>query len=252
MSSVLDAPVQEERAIRYPESDGQPMADNTLQFQWIVLIKENLATLFRDRDDVFVAGDLLWYPVEGQPKICRAPDTMVVFGRPKGYRGSYKQWEEDGLAPQVVFEVRSPANGFKEMLDKLAFYEAHGVEEYYTYDPDPERNDLTGFQRQEERLRPIDEMNGWVSPRLEIRFDMSGEELRIFAPDGQPFVSFSDLQQQREQAEQRATQAEQRATQAEQEREAERAARQQAEQERERLMARLREMGVEPEGDEEK
>jgi Uma2 family endonuclease len=50
---------------------------------------------------------------------------MVVFGRPKGYRGSYKQWEEDGLAPQVVFEVRSPANGFKEMLDKLAFYEQY-------------------------------------------------------------------------------------------------------------------------------
>jgi len=252
MSSVLDAPVQEERAIRYPESDGQPMADNTLQFQWIVLIKENLATLFRDRDDVFVAGDLLWYPVEGQPKICRAPDTMVVFGRPRGYRGSYKQWEEDGLAPQVVFEVRSPANSFKEMLDKLEFYEAYGVEEYYTYDPDPERNDLTVFQRQEERLRPIDEMNGWVSPRLGIRFDTSGAELRIFAPDGTPFRSHEEIEQERK-AEQKARQ------QAEQERESERAARQQAEQERdqerqraERLAARLREMGVDPEEGEEK
>jgi hypothetical protein len=172
---------------------------------------------------------------------------MVVFGRPKGYRGSYKQWEEDGLAPQVVFEVRSPANGFKEMLDKLAFYEAHGVEEYYTYDPDPERNDLTGFQRQEERLRPIDEMNGWVSPRLEIRFDTSGAELRIFAPDGTPFRSHEEIEQERK-AEQKARQ------QAEQERESERAARQQAEQERdqerqraERLAARLREMGIDPE-----
>lgn len=247
MSSVLDAPVQEERAIRYPESDGQPMADNTLQFQWIVLIKENLATLFREREDVFVAGDLLWYPVEGQPRICRAPDTMVVLGRPKGYRGSYKQWEEDGLAPQVVFEVRSPANGFKEMLEKLAFYEAYAVEEYYTYDPDPERNDLTGFQRQGERLRPIDEMNGWVSPRLGIRFDMSGAELRIFAPDGTPFRSHEEIEQERkaeqvarQQAEQRAMQAEQRAMQAEQ-----RAM--QAEQEREHLLAKLRELGVDPE-----
>ncbi|MBN3922825.1 MAG: Uma2 family endonuclease, partial [Nostoc sp. NMS4] len=26
----------------YPESDGQPMADNTEQFAWIVKIKENL------------------------------------------------------------------------------------------------------------------------------------------------------------------------------------------------------------------
>jgi Uma2 family endonuclease len=247
MSSVLDAPVQEERAIRYPESDGQPMADNTLQFQWIVLIKENLATLFREREDVFVAGDLLWYPVEGQPKICRAPDTMVVFGRPKGYRGSYKQWEEDGLAPQVVFEVRSPANTFKEMADKLLFYDSYGVEEYYLYDPEPEKNELTGFLRQADRLRTIDEMNGWTSPRLGIRFDTSGAELRIFAPDGTPFRSHEEIemeraaeQKARQQAEQRAMQAEQRATQAEQERDQER-------QRAERLAARLRELGIEPE-----
>lgn len=28
--------------IIYPDSDGQPMADNTKQFRWIVTIKENL------------------------------------------------------------------------------------------------------------------------------------------------------------------------------------------------------------------
>src|SRR5438270_12491003 len=36
----------------YPESDGQPTADNTRQFRWIVTIAGNLAALFRDRDDV--------------------------------------------------------------------------------------------------------------------------------------------------------------------------------------------------------
>ena len=47
----------------YPESDGQPMAENTEQYDWLVKIKENLEILFADRDDVFVAGDLLGYPV---------------------------------------------------------------------------------------------------------------------------------------------------------------------------------------------
>ena len=51
--------------IIYPESDGKPMADNTEQFNWIVKIKEGLEAMFADRPDVFVAGDLLWYPVEG-------------------------------------------------------------------------------------------------------------------------------------------------------------------------------------------
>ncbi len=57
------------------------MADNTKQFRWIVTIKENLEILFANVGDVFVAGDFLWYPVEGNKTICQAPDVMIVFGR---------------------------------------------------------------------------------------------------------------------------------------------------------------------------
>ncbi|MBV8313575.1 MAG: hypothetical protein JOZ53_01315 [Planctomycetaceae bacterium] len=44
----------------YPDSDGQPMADNTLQFEWITTIKGGLEAVFRDDPNVFVAGELLW------------------------------------------------------------------------------------------------------------------------------------------------------------------------------------------------
>ena len=63
----------------YPESDGQPMADNTKQFRWIVSIKEGLECLFQDDSNVFVAGELLWYPVEGDNVTRAAPDAMVAF-----------------------------------------------------------------------------------------------------------------------------------------------------------------------------
>ena len=72
----------------YPESDGQPMADNTIQFRWIMIIFYNLEWLFGDRPDVFITGDLFWYPLEGHSEIKHAPDVMVVFGRSKGDRGS--------------------------------------------------------------------------------------------------------------------------------------------------------------------
>jgi Uma2 family endonuclease len=49
--------------IDYPDSDGNPMSDNTEQYRWIVIIKENLEIMFADDPNVFVAGDLLWYPV---------------------------------------------------------------------------------------------------------------------------------------------------------------------------------------------
>ena len=124
--------------IIYPERDGQPMSDNTKQFRWIVTIQGGLDSLFAGDPSVFVAGDLLWYPVEGDNKTRIAPDAMVVFGRPKGDRGSYLQWREDNIPPQVVFEVLSPGNRLGEMLKKLKFYERYGVEEYYMYDPDHE------------------------------------------------------------------------------------------------------------------
>src|SRR5712691_3134264 len=182
--------------IQYPESDGNPMADNTLQFTWISIIKWGLEGVFRDRPDVFVAGDLLWYPVEGNNKLRAAPDAMVVFGRPKGDRGSYLQWQEDDIAPQAVFEVLSPGNRPLEMVQKERFYERYGVEEYYVFDPDSV--ELSGWLRQGELFRPIENMNGWVSPLLRIRFDVVNGELHITGPDGKRFLTPLELIEQRD------------------------------------------------------
>jgi Uma2 family endonuclease len=223
----------------YPDSDGQPMSDNTKQFRWIVLIKENLEILFAHDPQVFVAGDLLWYAVQGSPGLRVAPDAMVVFGRPKGDRGSYKQWEEENIAPQVVFEVLSPGNTLSEMSKKLLFYEHHGVEEYYLYDPD--RETLDGFIRGKQPiLEAIDNIQGWISPRLNIRFELTDSGLVIYRPDGEAFLTPVELRQQFEQGQQqtKAAQAQAEAAQAQAE-----AAQAQAE----RFAARLRELGVDPE-----
>jgi len=206
----------------YPDSDGQPMADNTKQFRWIVTIKENLERLFRDRSDVFVAGDLLWYPVQGDNTLRQAPDAMVAFGRPKGDRGSYKQWEEDNIPPQVVFEILSPGNRMGQMARKFQFYDRYGVEEYYVYDPDD--IELIGWQRSNGSLIVIEEMNGWVSPRLQIKFDLSQPELQIYYPDGSRFLTYLEI----------ATQLEQEQQQVEAERQRVEAERQRAEAERQR------------------
>src|SRR4051794_9404762 len=70
--------------IQYPERDGKPMADNTKQARWIFVLYGNLCALFREVSDVFVAADLFWYAVEGDPGAVQAPDVLVVFGRPRG------------------------------------------------------------------------------------------------------------------------------------------------------------------------
>ena len=182
--------------IFYPETDGLPMAENTLQFFWIVVLYGNLAAFFRDRDNVFVSGNQFWYPVQGHPEIVIAPDVYLVFGRPKGHRPSWKQWEEDNVPLTVVFEVRSPSNTDQEMADKRAFYNRHGVEEYYLYDP--HQNQFDCFLRRGTSLRRQRRRRSVVSPRLGIRFDLSGDEMAVFYPDGQPFLSFEDLKASQE------------------------------------------------------
>ena len=175
----------------YPDRDGLPMSDNTLQFRWITTIVGGLEALFIDDPNVFVAGDLLWYPIEGDNKTRAAPDAMVAFGRPKGDRGSYMQWCEDGIAPQVVFEVHSPGNRFGDLRRKFAFYERFGVEEYYLIYPDAIW--IEGWLRTADVLREIPELNGFVSPRCGFRFDVSENNLRILRPDGHAFRSYLEV-----------------------------------------------------------
>jgi Uma2 family endonuclease len=234
---LTQSPSSTQKNIIYPDSDGQPMADNTEQFKLIVWIKENLELLFANDPNIFVAGDLLWYPQEGENKLRQAPDVMVAFGRPKGYRGSYQQWLEDNIPPQVVFEIWSPGNRLSNMLKKFQFYERYGVEEYYLYEPDVV--ELTGWQRRNSRLESVDQIAGWVSPRLGVRFEFSDDKFQIYRPDGQPFLTFLELAQQRQQAQEIAEQERQRAEQ-------ERQRAEQAESELQALRDILRRRGINP------
>ncbi|MBL8865367.1 MAG: Uma2 family endonuclease [Planctomycetia bacterium] len=240
--------------IVYPESDGKPMADNTLQWDWMVKIVGELREMFAGQE-VFVAGDLFWYPVQGSPNIVTAPDGLVAFGRPHGYRGSYKQWEEDNIAPQVVFEVLSPNNTYGEMDEKRAFYEKYGVEEYYFIDP--YENEVEIYLRRGKRLIKQDDVFGIESPRLKIRFAKKDDELVILAPDGRTFQTreerveemLDEIEESRRLIQEERSRATDAVITAELERRKADEERRKADEEcaaKERLAAKLRELGVNP------
>jgi len=230
--------------IIYPDNDGNPMSENTEHFELIFWIEKNLELIFADCPQVFVAGDLLWYPIEGNNTIRQAPDVMVAFDRPKGYRGSYQQWLEGDIPPQVVFEILSPGNRLMEMTRKFAFYQHYGVEEYYVYSP--REAEINGWQGGKGILAEIPDLQSWVSPRLEVRFEIAENKLQLYRPDGRPFVSFLELDSQRQVAEERARTAEERARTAE---EQARNAEELLEKERQRsqaLLDRLQSLGIDP------
>lgn len=222
----------------YPESDGQPMAENTIQFRWITTIQGGIDAMFSDRDDVLVAGDLFWYPIEGDNTTRVAPDVMVVFGRPRGDRGSYMQWRENDVAPHVVFEVLSPGNTAVEMLNKLEFYDTFGVEEYYLFDP--QSMTFKAWHRESDRYLRLLKESPIHSPRLGLRFEIVNEAFIIKRPDGKEFETFVEMYHRAERERLRA------------EREQLRAEQEQLRAEKERLRAEhlakyLRSRGIDPE-----
>jgi len=221
--------LQTSQDVLYPDDDGLPLSENTKQLRLILTTQGGLESLFRD-EPVFVAGDLLWYPVEGSGE-SKAPNVMVIFGQDKKDRRSYRQWEEGNLGPQVMFEFVSTSNSQHEVeVEKLNFYQRHGVEEYYVHDP--ERGTLKGWIRQGNRLQPIAVMEGWQSPLLGIRFELVGQDMQLYYPNGERFSTYPELMMEREQERQRADQAER-----------------QLDEERQRsqkLAERLLELGIDP------
>ena len=171
-----------------------------------------------------------------KPAESKAPDVMVIFGQEKGDRRSYKQWEEGNLGSQVTFEFVSKTNSKEEVEgEKLRFYQKYGVEEYYIHDPD--EGTLKGWIREGSWFQPIVEMTGWISPRLEIRFELIGPDLQLYYPNGEPFETYPEIMAQRERERQLRQQAELRAEQAERECDRER-------QRAERLAERLRTLNI--------
>ena len=69
-------------------------------------------------------------------------------------------------------------------------------------------------------------MNGWISPRLGVRFELIDGQLRIYGPDQQPFVPASESKRQAREQQRQAEEQRRRA---------------------ERLAAQLKALGIEPE-----
>jgi Uma2 family endonuclease len=171
--------------LHYPSDNGELMSNDTLHFEWILFLYGAIQDAFGHRQDVFTACDLLWYPVEGRPDISRAPDAMVIFGRPKGHRPCWKQWEEAEIGPQFVAEVASKSNTEDEFREKLRFYEEYGVLECLVYDFT--RSTLSIWKRRSglDPLNLVCRNERWSSAPLGMEFRLQEDGgLGILLPGG--------------------------------------------------------------------
>ena len=197
--------------IRYPSSDGQPMAENEWQLTAMLEALQGLRAHYRHRLDVYVCGDLLIYYEEGDPAKSVAPDVFVVFGAPKHKRMTYKLWEEP-KAPDFILEVASPGTWEQDRGPKRILYEQLGVHEYWRFDPQGELFEprLQGSRLQNGHYRPIaptirDGRNVLPSVALGLDLRADGACVRFHDPEtGHDLETFEETMTARRAAESRA------------------------------------------------
>jgi Uma2 family endonuclease len=119
----------------YPESDGEPMAETPRHQQVMIDCMDILRSHFHGNPDVYVAGNMLLYYEEGNPRKSVSPDVFMVRGLSKKELRTYKTWEQPATL-DFVLEVASPSTYTRDFNEKMEIYaKILRVKEYCIYDP---------------------------------------------------------------------------------------------------------------------
>ena len=203
----------------------EPPLESSLHLQQFMLLLKCLDWLWKDRDDYFAAGNLTVYysPKQIKSEDFRGPDFFVMLGAEKHDRRSWTVWEENGQYPHIIIELLSDSTaktdrGFKKTLYGNIFR----TPDYFWFDPN--NLEFKGFHLIDgayQDLEPNDRQHLW-SQQLGLFLGIHDRKLRFFMPDGtlvstpeetaEAQIKRADFEQQRN----------------------------------EKLMAKLRELGVEP------
>ncbi len=204
--------------IYYPASDGKPMGETDWHISVISYLREALRYVFRADERMYIAADMLFYYVEGKPRIFKVPDVFVVKGVARHDRRIYKLWEEK-VAPCVIFEISSRDTSDEDVGAKRVLYERLGVKEYFLFDPLGEylQPSLQGFRLQGHFYAPIPLAadGSLTSTELGLILRPENAMLRLVDPSTQRVIPTAAEAMQRAQAEAQRAQAEAQRAQAE-------------------------------------
>jgi Uma2 family endonuclease len=188
-STVYPETIVEEEVF-YPAELENEIGETAIHFKFIRLISFLLEAFYADRNDVAVGGNLMIYYDKGNPGKWLAPDVFVCFGVENRLRRTFKTWEE-GIFPQIVFEIASDGTFENDLGGKRLDYARLGVEEYYLLDPEREYlpSPLMAFRRENGRLLSVQMGNNRVhSPLLNLEIVDTGKSFRLFNPQTQEFL----------------------------------------------------------------
>ncbi|HEV3025901.1 MAG TPA: Uma2 family endonuclease [Pirellulales bacterium] len=173
--------------VEYPESDGRPVAETPVHYRNLTTIKDILERRYADDPMTYVGANMFVYYVRGKTNKRVAPDVFVARGASRDKdRRVYQVWEEDGHAPDVVFEFTSRSTRNEDQVKKLRIYrDSLAVCEYFLFDPKAEYLDppLMGYRLRGGRYVRIKPVSKRLSSEvLGLHLERAGNNLRLYDP----------------------------------------------------------------------
>lgn len=111
------------------------MAETPKHQQVMIDCMDVMRSHFREIPDVYIAGNMLLYYEEGNPRKSISPDVFMVRGLSKKELRTYKTWEQPPTL-DFVLEVASPSTYARDFNEKMEIYaKILRVKAYCIYDP---------------------------------------------------------------------------------------------------------------------
>lgn len=177
--------------IVFPRSDlysNEPPLETELHLRQMILLITCLEWLWRDRNDFYASGNLTVYysPNQRKTEHFRGPDFFVVLGTERKPRKSWVVWEEDGKYPNLIIELLSESTATTDRgLKKQIYQDIFRTPEYFWFDPNT--LELQGYELmrgQYQTMQP--DPRGWLwSHQLQLFLGIQDGKLRFFTADGQ-------------------------------------------------------------------
>lgn len=185
------SPVLQGEDIVFPPGDlysAEPPLETELHLRQILLLIQSLEWLWSDYQDFYAFGNLTIYysPRQSKSEDFRGPDFFVVLGTERRPRKSWVVWEEEGKYPNVIIELLSESTAKTDRgLKKQIYQDTFRTPDYLWFDPNTlEFQGYHLLDGQYHELEPNDQ--GWLwSQQLELYLGIRDQQLRFFTPDGQ-------------------------------------------------------------------
>jgi Uma2 family endonuclease len=166
----------------------EPEMESTLHYTQLALLVSTLEWFWNERQDFFIGANLSIYfgRDELKNRDFRGPDLFLVKGTERRPRASWVVWEEGGRYPDLIIELLSNSTAATDReLKKDLYQNRFRTPEYFWFSP--ETMEFKGFQLIGGRYHEIvpDARGFRWSDELELYLGVANRQLRYFTFHGE-------------------------------------------------------------------